>query len=123
MGHTAVHYTPGAQVTIKAGANLVAGTFVKVSSAWTDRRNPVVIAATAADEPFGFVRNDTVKDEFTTVYRGKYVADFVADGAVKAGDKIAIGTAGKAKTAAEGSATVGVAMSDAADGYVTVAVS
>ena len=122
MATTAVHYTPGAQVTIKAGADLTAGTFVKISAPWDDRRNPVVTPAAAADTPFGFVRNDTGKDDYVTVYRGKYIADFVAEGNIKGGATVAIGAAGKVKTATEGAAAVGIATADASNGYVSVAV-
>lgn len=122
MGNvTQVHYTPGAQVTIKAGAELKAGTLVKVSAEWGDRRNPVVVNATAGDEVLGFIREDVAKDEFVAVYRGKYIADMVADGAIAAGDKVMIGAAGKVKTQAAEGAVVGVAVNAAKNNLVAVA--
>lgn len=122
MGNvTQVHYTPGAQVTIKAGADLTAGTLVKVSAEWGDRRNPVVVPATAGSEVLGFVREDAAKDEFVAVHRGKYIADMVADGAIAAGDPVMIGAAGKVKKQADAAPIVGVAVAAAKNNLVAVA--
>lgn len=116
-----VHFKPGRDLTAKASAAITAGTFVVLSGAWDERRNPSIKPAPAGSVPFGVVPLDTEADDYVAVLRDKYVLDMVADGAVKAGDQIAVAANGKAGKAGEGAASVGVAVDDAADGYVTVA--
>ena len=123
MAVSAIHYTPGAQITVKAGAKLEAGSLVKISGAWDDRRNLKAGYPGATDTVFGFIRRDVEADDYTTVYRGKYIADMRTTGTIKAGDVLTVGTNGAVKTQSEGSGPiVGVAAEDKrADGYVAVA--
>lgn len=128
MAATAIHYTPGAQITVKAGAQLQAGSLVKIDGAWDDRRNLKANYPSAKDVVFGFIRRDVEADEYVTVYRGKYIADMRTEGAIKAGQPVTIGKTGAVKAASAGleggaaDAVVGVAAEDKRkDEFVAVA--
>lgn len=122
MANVQVHYRPGTGVTAKAGAALVAGTFVKATGAWDDRRNVTVSTAAAGDIPEGFVRVDTAKDEYVTVDRAGWVVDLKTTGTLKAGDLVAVGANGAAVKAADGAHVVGTAWAATVDGYTAIAV-
>ena len=122
MANVQVHYRPGTGVTAKAGAALTAGTFVKATGAWDDRRNVTVSTASAGDIPEGFVRVDTAKDEYVTVDRAGWVVDLKTTGNLKAGELVAVGTNGTAVKAGDSAHVVGTAWAATVDGYTAVAV-
>lgn len=122
MAQVQVHYRNGEAVTGKASAAIAAGTFVKISGAWGDRRVPPIAPAGAGDIPFGFVRQDTAVDAFVAVDRQGFVVDLASTGSIAAGDAIAVGAGGKAVKATEGAHVAGYAVSASNAGYTSVAV-
>ena len=120
MASTFVHYTPAQNPTVKAAEAISAGSFVQVS-ANIDGRNPVVKAATAGSTPFGVVAHDVAKDGHVMVYRAGHIVDVAASGAIAAGDVIEAAAAGKAAKGAGTNPVIGLAVSAAANGTVTVA--
>lgn len=120
MASTTVHYTPAHNVTIKASADIKAGTFVAISGE-LDGRNPVAAPAAAGARVFGVVAHDVAQGDYVMVYRVGYIVDVAAQGAINPGDIVAAAAGGKAIKAADGATPVGVAVSKAANGIVTVA--
>ena len=120
MASTFVHYTPAQNPTVKAAEAISAGSFVKVS-ANIDGRNPVVTAATAGSTPFGVVAHDVAQNGHVMVYRAGHIVDIAAAGVIAAGDLVEAGASGKAAKSAGTAPVVGIAVSAAANGVVTVA--
>ena len=116
---TKVHYEPGQAVTGKAKADVKAGTFVSIAGN-IDGRNPTITTSKAGDRPFGVVAHDCKTDDHVTVYRGGFILELVATGAIAAGDAVAVGANGSAVKAAESAVVVGVATSAAANNTVIV---
>ena len=120
MTTTTVHYTPAQNPTVKAQADIKAGTFVQIA-ANIDGRNPVVKPGTAGSVAFGVPAKDTAKDGYVMAYRAGHIVDVTASGAIAAGDLVAVGTNGSAVKAADSAAVAGQAVSAAANNVVTVA--
>ncbi|PZU38257.1 MAG: DUF2190 domain-containing protein [Microbacterium sp.] len=115
---TPIHFTPATNITAKAAEALTKGTFVVVS-AGMDGRNPVVKPAGADVIALGVAAHDCPADAYVTIYRiGIY--ELAASGAIAAGDAVSTAAAGKAAKTATGP-VVGIALTKAANGVVTVA--
>lgn len=119
MAITRMHYGPGADLPVKASEALTAGRLVEVAAGLSGR-NPVVKQAGAGAAPLGVAAHDCPADAYVTVYR-QGVYDLVASGAVAAGDLVAVAADGGVAVAGEGENHVGLALSNAAAGFVTVA--
>lgn len=117
---TVVHYTPAQNPTVKAAADLTAGTFVEIAGD-IDGRNPLVKPATAGAVVFGVAANDVVKDGHVMVYRAGHIVEVAANGAIAAGDAVSAAAAGKAAKAGETGAVAGQAVSKAVNNRVIVA--
>lgn len=74
MATTSIHYTPAQNPTVKAQADIKAGTFVQIA-AGIDGRNPVVKPGTAGAVAFGVPAQDTAKDHHVMVYRAGHIVD------------------------------------------------
>ena len=115
---TPIHFTPATNITAKAAEALTKGTFVVVS-AGMDGRNPVVKPAGADAIAFGVVAHDCPADAYVTIYRiGVY--ELAASGTIAAGDPVSTAAGGKAAKTNAGP-VVGIALTKAANGVVTVA--
>lgn len=122
-------YFEQGDVTFRATAAVTGKRFVAPSAdvtggpgLSTDLANLFRMAHAAAGKPVaGVAKYDVASGDEGGIHGvpGKIVP-VVADGAITAGDKIMVGTAGKAKTwvtaASEANEAVGIAMSGAADG-------
>lgn len=117
---TFVHYSPAQNPTVKAQAEVKAGTFVEIAGD-VDGRNPVVKPATAKAQVFGVPATDTKADDYVMVYRAGHIVELEASGSIAAGDAVASAASGKAAKADEGDPVVGVAVSAAAKNRVIVA--
>lgn len=120
MATTTIHYTPAQNPTVKAQADIKAGTFVQIA-AGIDGRNPVVKPGTAGAVAFGVPAQDTAKDHHVMVYRAGHIVDVAATGSIAAGDPVAVGANGSAVKAADSAAVAGIAVSAAVGNVVTVA--
>lgn len=117
---TFVHYSPAQNPTVKAQADLKAGTFVQIAGD-IDGRNPVVKPAAANANVFGVPATDVAKDGHVMVYRAGHIVEVESTGAIAAGDLVAAGASGKAVKAGESAPVVGTAVSAAVDNRVIVA--
>lgn len=117
---TVVHYSPAQNPTVKAQADLKAGTFVQIAGD-IDGRNPVVKPASANAEVFGVPATDVAKDGYVMVYRAGHIVEVEASGAIAAGDLVAAAASGKAAKAGEAAPAVGIAVSAAVNNRVIVA--
>lgn len=120
MAATLVHYSPAANVTVKAQSKLSAGTFVMIA-ADADGRNPVVKPATAKARAFGVAAHDCEAGKYVMVYRAGHVLTLTASGSINAGDPITTGASGAAAKATESDPVLGTAVSKAAESRVIVA--
>lgn len=117
---TKIHYTPGANVPVLADENIEGARLVKIAKA-SAGRNPVVAKTAKGDTAFGVTAHDVKAGEVVTAYRVGHILEVACTGAVKAGEAVAADADGKAVKTAEGATPVAVAVSDAADGFVAVA--
>ena len=117
---TVVHYSPAQNPTVKAHADVKAGSFVEIA-ADIDGRNPVVKPAVAGANVFGVPAQDTSRGGYVMVYRAGHIVEVEATGAINAGDPIAAGANGKAVKATDSAVVVAVAVSKAANARVIVA--
>lgn len=117
---TRVHYSPASNVPVKATEDITGGLLVEIAGAF-DGRNPTVKAAGAGSVAIGVIAHDVKADDYVTLYRSNYIVDIVTDAEVKAGDFVAAGEAGKAAVAEDASTAVGIAVDDAKNGRVSVA--
>nr|WLJ25491.1 MAG: capsid fiber protein [Corynebacterium phage HS01] len=117
---TVVHYTPAQNPTVKAQADLKAGTFIQLAGD-IDGRNPVAKTAGAGAQVFGVPATDVAKDGYVMVYRAGHIVEVESNGAIAAGDPVAAAASGKATKAAEAAPVVGIAVSAAANNRVIVA--
>ncbi|AKK04590.1 hypothetical protein CMUST_01205 [Corynebacterium mustelae] len=120
MEVTKVHYNPADQITVKAKKKLSAGTFVVAHSEGMSGRTPVVDVAGADAYPLGVVAHDCEAGDHVTIYRAGHVVDVLATGSIAAGAKVSTAASGKVSTASNGP-VVGIAVSAAASGKVTIA--
>ncbi|WP_348733475.1 capsid cement protein [uncultured Mycolicibacterium sp.] len=109
-------YSPGANITAEATADVTARRFVAISGSRTAAGNLAVAPAADGDRAFGVAADDASAGQLVHVARGGVVR-VVAAGAIPAGADVQVGADGAASTAAAG-VVVGFAVTGAADGAV-----
>lgn len=112
-------YEPGKRLTFHATEDVGGKRFVAISD---DRAADGLISCGIADadaRAFGVSTYDVAEGGVGTLVRGSgFVVPIVAEGAITAGDEVAVGAAGGAAAigAEDTGVPVGIAVADAADG-------
>ncbi|HEY8354428.1 MAG TPA: capsid cement protein [Methylophilaceae bacterium] len=115
-------FRPGHQISVVAdGADITGGTFVTVSDGRGADGVIKVAKANAGGAAFGVAASDIKKDGIGSVIR-EGVVPVAATGQISAGGLVEVGSDGTAVANSSGVA-VGMAVDDAADGVVFVALS
>ncbi len=107
-------YSPGANISAEATADVTGRRFVKISGNRTAGGNLAVAPATAGSRAFGVAADDASTGQLVHVARGG-VVKVVAAGAISAGADVQVAAGGAVSTAAAGVA-VGFAVTGTADG-------
>lgn len=109
MGNYAPRFKPGKDITFRATTAVVAGQVVELTGDYAAG----VPTAGASTKVLGVALFDAAIGESFTVSSGG-VQRPIADGAIAAGDRVAVSTTGRVKTGA--TATIGTAFAAAVDG-------
>lgn len=115
--HSPYVYSPGADVSATAAANVTERTFLKIAGARdADTSLVSVTTATAGSRACGVARSDAAAGEGVTLVRGASRIVWVkASGALVAGGEVEVAPGGLARALTSGPAA-GFAFNDAADG-------
>jgi hypothetical protein len=109
-------YAPGADITAEATEAVTARRFVAIAGDRASGGNISVKPASSGGRTAGVAGNDAAAGGLVTVVRGNSRVVYVAAaGAIAAGDEVEVGSGGKAKKHASGTA-VGYAVTGASDG-------
>ncbi|MFD6516542.1 DUF2190 family protein [Rhodococcus sp. NPDC060176] len=115
MSHNIDVYSPGADITANATADVTAKRFVRITGNRVDS-NIAVAHAAAAGRVFGVAKHDAASGDLVGLARGNArIVKVTAGAAISAFAEVEVGADGKAITLAAGKA-VGVAVTAAASG-------
>jgi len=110
MATSHVLYKPGQDLTVKAGAALVGGRFIKLNSAKVDGANLAVVYAGAGDVPLGVTGQDIADGEIGHAHGRGLICEVESSATIAANVNVKIAANGRLAAAAVGEPVVGRTM-------------